>query len=195
MKTFSFIFLTLSSPSYGLINDCIQPQRCRAITLSMADQRQPPPPNNGATDPTTFRGAEVLGLRLMQEEKFEEALAVFKEGLKLPGSKSDIIRTKLLNGPSPVGGSMGGFGSDVVQQLDEFELQAAHYNMACAYSQLKDIDMAVASLQKSFENGFDNYATVRGDPDLKPLKGTQEFDDLMGKWDRFKPFGGFFEKK
>jgi len=161
----------------------------------MADQKQPPPPDNGATNPTTFRGAEILGLRLMQEGKYKEALAVFKEGLKLPGSKSDVIRTKLLNGPSPVGGSMGGFETNVIKQLDEFELQAAHYNMACAYAQLKDIDMAVASLQKSFENGFENYATVKGDPDLKPLKGTQEFDDLMEKWDRFKPFGFFGNNK
>jgi hypothetical protein len=35
-----------------------------------------------------------------------------------------------------VGGSAGGTESNEVQTLDEFELQAAHYNMACAYAKL-----------------------------------------------------------
>jgi hypothetical protein len=60
----------------------------------------------------------------------------FKKGIKLPGSKKDVVRTKLVSGPSPVGGSAGGTESNEVQTLDEFELQAAHYNMACAYAKL-----------------------------------------------------------
>jgi len=121
--------------------------------------------------------------------------AAFQNGMKLHGSRPDVIRTKLMSGPSPVGGAFGGLESNTVMQLDEFELQAAHYNMACAYAQLQKIEMAVANLQKSFENGFDNYATVRGDPDLKPLQGTQEFSDLMDKYDnKFNPFGLFGKK-
>ena len=60
----------------------------------------------------------------------------FKRGLKLPGSRPDVVRTKLTPGPSPVGGATGGTESTPVLMLDEFELQAAHYNMACAYAQL-----------------------------------------------------------
>ena len=45
--------------------------------------------------------------------------------MALPGSKSDVVRTKSLSGPSPVGGSMGGFESKNTLTLDEFELQAA----------------------------------------------------------------------
>jgi hypothetical protein len=56
--------------------------------------------------------------------------------MKLPGSRPDVMRTKLLSGPSPVGGAFGGLESSRVMTLDEFELQAAHYNMACAYAQL-----------------------------------------------------------
>lgn len=62
--------------------------------------------------------------------------AVFKTGMNLPGSRPDVMRTKLLSGPSPVGGAFGGMESSRVLTLDEFELQAAHYNMACAYAQL-----------------------------------------------------------
>lgn len=60
----------------------------------------------------------------------------FKKGLKLPGSRPDVVRTKLTPGPSPVGGATGGTESTSVLVLDEFELQAAHYNMACAYALL-----------------------------------------------------------
>ena len=60
----------------------------------------------------------------------------FTKGLKLPGSRPDVVRTKLVSGPSPVGGSAGGTESQFVLSLDEFELQAAHYNMACAHARL-----------------------------------------------------------
>jgi hypothetical protein len=114
--------------------------------------------------------------------------------MKLPGSRPDVIRTKLLSGPSPVGGAIGGFENNKVLQLDEFELQAAHYNMACAYAQLDNVQESVANLEKAFNCGFDNFSTVRGDPDLKPVQGTEEFDDLMEKYDSqkgFNPFGLF----
>lgn len=145
--------------------------------------------------PLNFREAEVLGLRLMQEGQHEEALKVFQKGLNLPGSRTDIIRTKTLSGPSPVGGSTGGTEGRVVQTLDEFELQAAHYNIACAYACLNKISEACQSLEQAFKYGFDNYATVRADPDLGSVHGTPEFDNLMQKYDPKKGgfFGGFFK--
>lgn len=60
--------------------------------------------------------------------------------MKLPGSNKDVVRTKSLSGPSPVGGAMGGYESSDVYPLDEFELQAAHYNIACAHAQLRNLD-------------------------------------------------------
>lgn len=140
---------------------------------------------------TTFREAEVLGLRLMQEGNYEGALDVFQKGMKLPGSNKDVVRTKSLSGPSPVGGAMGGYESSDVYPLDEFELQAAHYNIACAHAQLRNLDESIANLQKSFENGFNNFSTVRGDPDLDPIKGEGDYKKLMDAYDSkgFNPFG------
>lgn len=144
--------------------------------------------------PQTFREAEILGLTLMQEGDIQEALKVFQKGLNLPGSKKDIIRTQLVSGPSPVGGSSGGTEGKIVQSLDEFEMQAAHYNIACAYSRLDKAAESCASLGKAFMAGFDNYATVRADPDLSSIHGTVEFQSLMEKYDSkkgFNPFGLF----
>jgi len=80
--------------------------------------------------------------------------------------------------------------------LDDFELQAAHYNMACAHARLGNLDEAIANLAKAFENGFDNYSTVRGDPDLDPIKQEADFAKLMEAYEPngFNPFG-FFGKK
>jgi hypothetical protein len=119
--------------------------------------------------------------------------------MKLSGSRPDVIRKQLLAGPSPVGGAIGGFESGKVLLLDEFELQAAHYNMACAHAQLGSVDEAVSNLKKAFDNGFNNFATVRGDPDLKPLQGTPELEELLNQYDPqrgngFNPFGLFSKK-
>jgi hypothetical protein len=68
------------------------------------------------------------------------AAPAFQKGMKLPGSRPDILRTKSLSGPSPVGGAFGGTESLNVMTLDDFELQAAHYNMACAHARLGNLD-------------------------------------------------------
>jgi len=145
--------------------------------------------------PQTFREAEILGLRLMQQGKHEDALEVFKNALKLPGSRMDIMRTKTLN-VSPVGGSFGGSTGETVQTLDEFEAQAAHYNIACAFSKLDRSKEAVRSLENAFKAGFDNYATARADPDLATMQRSKEFEILMEQYDPKKGFPfSFFGKK
>lgn len=144
-------------------------------------------------EPESFREAEVLGLRLMQEGQIEDALEIFQKGLRLPGSRKDIIRTQTLSGPSPVGGSAGGREGKVVQTLDEFEFQAAHYNIACAYARLDKVVESCKSLENAFDYGFDNYATVRADPDLSSIHGSMEFDNLMERYDSKKGIFGLFK--
>ena len=56
------------------------------------------------------------------------------------------------------------------------------------------------NLQRAFENGFDNYNTVRGDPDLDPIKQERDFEKLMeayapSKGSSFNPFGFLGKKK
>lgn len=50
---------------------------------------------------------------------------------------------------------------------------------------------SIFNLQKSFENGFNNFATVRGDPDLDPVKDQSDYKKLMNTYDAkgFNPFG------
>ena len=55
------------------------------------------------------------------------------------------------------------------------------------------MNQSVGNLKQAFESGFDNYSTVRGDPDLKTIQNSAEFDDLMDQYDSkgFNPFGLF----
>jgi hypothetical protein len=81
----------------------------------------------------------------------------------------------------------------VVQTLDEFEYQAAHYNIACAYASLDKVEQSCKSLEKAFSYGFDNYATVRADPDLESVHASPEFEELMERFDSKKGIFGFFK--
>jgi hypothetical protein len=119
-------------------------------------------------------------------------ILVFKDGLRLPGAKYDIVRSKRLQGPSPVGGAFGGTESQSIQSLDEFELQAAHYNMACAHAQLGQIDDSIACLETALEQGFDNFSTILGDPDLEVIKKEASFVKLMSKYNKSDDKKGFF---
>jgi len=112
--------------------------------------------------------------------------------MKLPGSRFDILREANVAGPSPVGGSKGGTTGRSVQTLDEFEFQAAHYNMACAHAAMGQAGACLADLRQAFAYGFDNYAAVKADPDLSSVRGTPEFERLMAEVEpKFNPFGLF----
>lgn len=55
-------------------------------------------------------------------------------------------------------------------------------------------NQSVANLKKAFDYGFDNYATVRADPDLSNVQSTKDFERLMDQYDPkkgFNPFGVF----
>jgi len=194
----AFVFPTLGSDTSSRQTATTRPSsistfvppassRANSATALLMTEEETVAPNN-------FREAEVLGLKLMQDGNYEKALEVFQKALKLPGSRQDVVRTKLLSGPSPVGGSTGGYESQNVLTLDEFELQAAHYNMACAHAQLGNTNEAIASLRTAFENGFDNYQTVRSDPDFDSVRREKEFEKLMAEFEPkkgFNPFGFF----
>lgn len=65
-----------------------------------------------------------------------------------------------------------------------------------AHAAFYSLIQSIANLAKAFENGFDNYSTVRGDPDLDPIKREADFEKLMDAYETkgFNPFG-FFGKK
>lgn len=106
------------------------------------------------------------------------------------------MRTPNVSGPSPVGGSKGGTESQTIATLDMYELQAGHYNLACAYARIdadvstsstatpsNNIEMSILNLRKAFEFGFTNYNTVKTDLDLANIVTIPEYINLMNEYE------------
>ncbi|MEL6396673.1 MAG: DJ-1/PfpI family protein [Planctomycetota bacterium] len=55
----------------------------------------------------------------------------------------------------------------------------ALYNIACAHAQLGHSEEALSSLEDAVRAGFANYAILREDPDLDPIRGSERFRRLL----------------
>merc|ERR1719232_1072246 len=180
--------LASATDSYGVAFDILQTAAppVEPISPSVTSAPSPPLTSGPRTERnelplTTFRDAEVIGLNLMQLGEYEEALKTFEMGMKLKGSRIDIVRTKNIQGPSPVGGSHGGTEGRTVCYLDEFEKQAGHYNMACAHARLGNAKMSIENLRAAVTNGFDNIATIESDPDLRNVREAPDFQVFLAE--------------
>jgi len=63
----------------------------------------------------------------------------------------------------------------LVESLDGF----ACYNLACIYLNASDTVHGLSMLRRTISMGFQNIETFRHDPDLNPLRGMPEFEELM----------------
>jgi tetratricopeptide (TPR) repeat protein len=55
------------------------------------------------------------------------------------------------------------------------------YNLACSYSLTAQFERAALALEKALELGYDDFAWLARDPDLKKLRAHPLFDDLREK--------------
>lgn len=60
----------------------------------------------------------------------------------------------------------------------------AYYNMACAYTRLKQTDKAFEMLNKAVDEGFVNRQTFETDTDLAPLRSDARFQALLARLPR-----------
>ena len=56
---------------------------------------------------------------------------------------------------------------------------AALYNLACLYLKEGDSARGLRTLRKSIERGYREIEIVSRDPDLDPLRGLPEFEELL----------------
>lgn len=54
-----------------------------------------------------------------------------------------------------------------------------HYNLACSYSLLGELDMAFSTLKKAIDLGYDDFEHLRRDPDLENLKKDERFQHIL----------------
>jgi hypothetical protein len=63
--------------------------------------------------------------------------------------------------------------------------------MACAYAQLGQSTEALEALRTALKAGFDNFATLRSDPDLAPLQSEAGWTRLLEEYEPKKGFNPF----
>ena len=119
------------------------------------------------------------GLKLYKAGEYEDALNAFTNALDLPGTGPIRARKAKV---APAGPSMG--YADASVSLNE--QIAIHYNCACCYSRLDDVQSGLVSLVRAMEAGYDDYENIRSDADIAPLRNDQRFDGIMKK---FEPQG------
>ncbi|XP_047316705.1 protein MET1, chloroplastic [Impatiens glandulifera] len=63
------------------------------------------------------------------------------------------------------------------------ESSVASYNVACCYSKLNQIQAGLSALEDALNNGYEDFKTIRTDPDLANIRKSEEFELLMKKFD------------
>lgn len=56
-----------------------------------------------------------------------------------------------------------------------------HYNLACSYSLLKDIENALKNLRKAIALGYSDFDYMNNDPDLANLRTDKRFEEIFSK--------------
>lgn len=118
-----------------------------------------------AAGPKKCKEAIDKGLELYGQRQYQEAIAMFNLALELPGNGAYRLPTSPREYSCP----------------SDAEENAALYNMACAYVQLGQRAAAITCLEAVLENGFEDFSTMRTDPDLKPL--GKDLQDLLGRFE------------
>ncbi|MFH1622646.1 MAG: tetratricopeptide repeat protein [Candidatus Omnitrophota bacterium] len=56
-----------------------------------------------------------------------------------------------------------------------------HYNLACSYSLLNDINNSLISIKKAIAIGYNDFKYMNNDPDLINLRIDKRFEDIFSK--------------
>ena len=55
----------------------------------------------------------------------------------------------------------------------------AHYNIACMYSRLEQVDESIAWLKKAIDKGYHNWKAIKLDSDLDNIRNALEYRKLI----------------
>lgn len=84
-----------------------------------------------------------------------------------------------------------GLGQDdkAIEAIDtiigrEKEKKGAYYDAACLYSRMENKEKALEYLEKSLSEGYVRFNHIRADHDMDFIRNTQEFIDLLNKYEK-----------
>ena len=142
-------------------------------SLDLYDEEEEEEGNRAAT--TTAEGINE-GMKLYKQKEYREAEAAFRAALTLPGTGPVRFRKAKV---APAGPSAG----FEARESSQAEILAAHYNRACCFAQMGEVDDGLECLKLSIENGFDDFKYLRTDKDVALLRDDKRFERLMDKYE------------
>ncbi|KAG2484031.1 hypothetical protein HYH03_017121 [Edaphochlamys debaryana] len=116
-------------------------------------------------EPETAKEAIELGNNLAKQGRWQDALAIYEKALTLPGTGLKRYRDK-------------------PRLISDGEKSAALFNIACAWAQLGEARNGLIALAGCLELGYDDFAQLRSDPDLAPLRKDERFEGLLKRFER-----------
>jgi hypothetical protein len=130
-----------------------------------------------------------------RRELFDDALAKFNKN-DVEGALVDFENVVAMEPRNYVG--------DNLSRVTPI-LPVTHYNIACCYSMLKQVDEGLKSLDMAMNCGFEDYQKVRSDKNLDGLRTSPKFEKLINSYDEpvinweainntFGAFGKLFKK-
>lgn len=128
----------------------------------------PATPASTPREPEDAAAAIALGLERFRSRDYAAALVQFRSSLEMPGS-----------GPRRLKGKPA--------ELSTGELQAALFNAACCHAQLGEASEGVDALRAAVSAGFDDWAALRQDADLQPLRQAPEWPPFAASLPPPKP--------
>ena len=116
------------------------------------------------------------GMELYKQKEFQEAEATFRAALTLPGTGPVRFR----KGKVAPAGPSAGFQE---RESSQAEILAVHYNRACCFAQMGEVDDGLECLNLAIENGFDDFKYLRSDADVAALRKDSRFEKMMDKYE------------
>ncbi|KAG6498933.1 hypothetical protein ZIOFF_038686 [Zingiber officinale] len=107
---------------------------------------------------------------LRKQQQKEQRQNDLREGLKLyrSGKYEDALEK---------------FESILGSRPEPDEISVASYNVACCYSKLNQVQAALSALEDAMKAGYEDFKTIRNDPDLAQARASEEFEPLLKKFD------------
>jgi tetratricopeptide (TPR) repeat protein len=111
-------------------------------------------------------------------ESAERAIPVFERHIRLnPDDYNSRVWLAMIL-------QMANRTDESLEEADKLSLEEslggyACYNLACLYLKASDTVKGLSMVRRSIGKGYQNIDLFRRDPDLAPLRGTPEFEELM----------------
>ncbi|KAK9834004.1 hypothetical protein WJX81_002301 [Elliptochloris bilobata] len=108
-----------------------------------------------------------------RRELFDQALGKFKAG-DIEGALIDFEEVISMEPKNYLGDDF----SRVTQIY-----RVAHYNVACCYSVVNQVDAGLEALDTAMSAGFEQFGKIRSDPNLESLRKSPKFKEVIDRYD------------